>query len=115
MADYFISGVWKDGSKITDVLLHVSNKNTIMPGQKTSIDQVVNLIMSGLTIMAVKWDYTKGKWEYICPVEIDARSESKNICCRQSEGGISLANLINMNCIQPPSYQLQIPLIRKRR
>lgn len=58
-ADYFISGVWKDGSdRITDVMLHtVSEDDSFRLGIKTSESNAINLLKSNRTIKTITWDY----------------------------------------------------------
>lgn len=59
LADYFISGVWKDSSeRITDVMLHtVNDNNTFNMGVKTSESNAINLLKSKKTIKTITWGY----------------------------------------------------------
>jgi len=61
LADYFISGVWKDSSdRITDVLLHaVNDNNSFQMGVKTSESNAINLLKSRKTIKTITWRYPK--------------------------------------------------------
>lgn len=59
LADYFISGVWKDQlERITDVMLHVVNdNNSFQLGVKTSESSAIALLNSKKTIKTITWDY----------------------------------------------------------
>ena len=59
LADYFISGVWKDSSeRITDVMLHTVNENnSFNMGVKTSESNAINLLKSKKTIKTITWGY----------------------------------------------------------
>lgn len=63
LADYFISGVWKNNSeRITDVMLHsVKNDNSFQLGVKTSELSVINQLKLNRTIKTITWDYPD--WE----------------------------------------------------
>lgn len=59
LADYFISGVWKDQSeRITDVMLHlVNDNNSFQLGVKTSESSAIALLKSKKTIKTITWSY----------------------------------------------------------
>lgn len=59
LADYFISGVWKDDSeRITDVMLHTVNENNSFSlGVKTSESSAINLLKLKRTIKTITWGY----------------------------------------------------------
>jgi hypothetical protein len=59
LADYFISGVWKDNSeRITDVMLHtVNDNNTFNLGVKTSETNAINQLKLKKTIKTITWGY----------------------------------------------------------
>lgn len=59
LADYFISGVWKDNSeRITDVMLHTVNENnSFNMGVKTSELSAINLLKLKKTIKTITWSY----------------------------------------------------------
>lgn len=63
LADYFISGVWKDSNDvITDVLLHTVNPdNSFQLGVKTSDTATISLIKKGSTVKTITWNYPD--WE----------------------------------------------------
>lgn len=83
-----------------------------MAGQKMSLSKTISMIMSGLVIMALKWDYQSGKWVYVSPVEISR--DNINIYCKYSEAGIALKNLIDMRSFEVLHLQPLVPLVRKR-
>lgn len=59
LADYFISGVWKDSSEtITDVMLHTVNENnSFNMGAKTSELNAINFLKLKKTIKTITWGY----------------------------------------------------------
>lgn len=59
LADYFISGVWKDSSeRITYVMLHTVNENnSFYMGVKTSESDAIKLLKSKKTIKTITWGY----------------------------------------------------------
>ncbi|MDX6188074.1 DUF3892 domain-containing protein [Flavobacterium sp. Fl-318] len=63
LADYFISGVWKDSSeRITDVMLHTVNENnSFKMGVKTSESNAINFLKAKKTIKTITWGYPD--WE----------------------------------------------------
>lgn len=63
LADYFISGVWKeDNDNITHVLLHkVNDDNSFMYGVKTTELATINLIKQNNTICTATWGYPDWK------------------------------------------------------
>ncbi|RIV68703.1 DUF3892 domain-containing protein [Flagellimonas aequoris] len=59
LANYFISGVWKDSNdNITHVLLHmVNDDNSFQYGVKTTESVAINLIKQRNTIKTITWGY----------------------------------------------------------
>lgn len=60
VADFFITGVWKDSQKrITDVMLHAVNDDGSFKsrGSKTSKTGVIGLLKSKKTVMTLTWGY----------------------------------------------------------
>ncbi len=66
-AQYFITGVWfqTEGNSIyiSHVMLHPANSDeNLNGGVKTSKDDVIAKIKSGLIIKTLRWDYVKRTW-----------------------------------------------------
>lgn len=59
LANYFISGVWKDNNEnITHVLLHtVNDDNSFQDGLKTAESTAINLLKQRNTIKTITWGY----------------------------------------------------------
>jgi hypothetical protein len=60
VADFFITGVWKDSQKrITDVMLHAVNEDGSFKarGSKTNRVAVVALLKNKKTVMTLTWGY----------------------------------------------------------
>jgi hypothetical protein len=74
MWDYYISGIWKikmgDKEYVTDVFLH-STEGGFGKGVKTSKDDVINLLMNGVKITTITWNYQLIQWRYGAKVEYD--------------------------------------------
>lgn len=64
MADYRISGVWKNESGvITHYAVHApSDNNTFYRAQKMTKDQVLALFDTNNTAKTWIWNYTSGSW-----------------------------------------------------
>jgi hypothetical protein len=64
MADYRISGVWKDKNKvITHYAVHtVGEKSTSRAVKKTKNQAIALVETSGTTVKTWVWNYTKSHW-----------------------------------------------------
>lgn len=101
LADYFISGVWKDQSeRITDVMLHVVNdNNSFQLGVKTSESSAIALLKSNKTIKTITWGYPN--WQLgavVTYVNIGGREYLKTVANTTPKD--NLDNLINMILIK---------------
>ncbi len=114
LADYFVSGLWKQYDKVTDLMLHLNKDNVLQYGQKVSIRHVIDLAKKGSIIFALKWNYQKGEWMYIAPLEIKGTGLEESLYCKYSEAGIKLENLLNLTSLYTEPRHL-VPLVRKRK
>ncbi len=112
-ADYFLTGIWKDGNDITDVMLHSSDNNILQEGKKTSLIKLVEILSNGRMVIALKWDYQMGRWINIAPIEFHKKPNGFTLCCRHYQLGISLTNLLNMDAIYHTIAPI-VPLVRHR-
>lgn len=58
-ADYLISHVRQNEGRITHVLLHVDNGETVSSGTVKTVREVILLINSGKTVKTIIWAYPK--------------------------------------------------------
>lgn len=63
MANYYISGIWKDGGHITHVMLHAQTANGIGKGAKQTEAHAIALLRADHTIITIEWDYAKANWK----------------------------------------------------
>lgn len=71
MDNYYISGVWKDNSKITHVMLHESLPNSgFTKGEKTAVEEVIKLLKLGYKTRVMTWPYNGSKWQLGPEVEV---------------------------------------------
>lgn len=101
LADYFISGVWKDSSeRITDVLLHTVNDNNVFQvGVKTSESNAINLLKSRKTIKTITWGYPE--WQIgasVTVVTVGNREYLRTVANASVRD--NLDNSISMNSIK---------------
>jgi len=70
IADFFISGVWKNGENvITHVLLHdLNSDSTFNKGEKTTVAKTANFINAGKRVKTIFWDYPG--WEIGADVKV---------------------------------------------
>lgn len=114
LADYFVSGLWKQHDQVTNLMLHLNKDNVLQNGQKVSTRQVIDLVKKGSVVFALSWNYQTGHWQYIAPLEAMRNGLEEYLYCKYSEAGIKLENLLNMTSLyNEPSYP--VPLIRKRK
>lgn len=101
LADYFISGVWKDRSeRITDVMLHsVNENNSFNMGVKTSELNAINLLKSKKTIKTITWAYPN--WQIgasVAAVTIGSVEYLRTVANASAKD--NLDNSINMQLIK---------------
>lgn len=79
MANYKISGVWKNGNNaITHYAVHtVGEKDTSKAEKMSKIEVVALLDKRGITAYTWVWDYIKGKWGMGEKVEVVHASSGK--------------------------------------
>lgn len=66
--NYFISGVWKDSEKITNVVLHKAlNDGSFLKGEKKSEQEVISLLKKDYKICVIVWNYPG--WTRMAEVE----------------------------------------------
>lgn len=114
LADYFVSGLWKQYDKVTNLMLHLNKDNVLQHGQKVSSTYVIDLIKKGSVIFALKWNYQTGQWAYVAPLEVKGAGHEENLYCKYSEAGVNLENLLNLNCLYSEPANI-VPLVRKRK
>lgn len=114
LADYFVSGLWKQNEQVSNLMLHLNRDNVLQNGQKVSVKYVIDLVRKGSIVFALKWNYQTGQWAYIAPLEVKGIEIEEYLYCKYSEAGIKLENLLNMACIHSELHHL-VPLVRKRK
>ena len=63
MAQYYVTGVWKDNQgEITHVLLHSLTGNDLNSGEKITGSDAIALIKSGHTLHTLRWNYATATW-----------------------------------------------------
>lgn len=63
MADYRISGIWKDDNGvITHYAVHFPSNNGFYKAEKKTKDQVLAIFDAGHTAKTWIWNYTSGSW-----------------------------------------------------
>lgn len=101
LANYFISGVWKDNNdNITHVLLHiVDENNSFRFGVKTEESTAINLLKQGYTIMTITWGYPG--WDKGAKVTyVSSRNREYLRTVANATEKDNLDNSINMNSIR---------------
>ena len=65
MANYFISGVWKNNQNdITHIYIHDDLPNNVFGfGRKITVTQGINLLNNGNTLQMLDWNYTTATWQ----------------------------------------------------
>lgn len=111
--DYFLTGIWKEHGLITNALVHINKDNVIREGQKMPLIQVIDFIRKVNIIMALKWDYKFGKWQFVAPVEIKTDGGGMTIYCKYGDAGVQLNNILSMQGLFQ-EQQVMIPLVKKR-
>ena len=76
MAEYRISGVWKDGDTITHYAVHSRTKNigggyTIHHAMKKTKAETIDIVEdSANTVETYIWNYTSASWSVGAPVHV---------------------------------------------
>ncbi len=101
LANYFISGVWKDNNdNIMYVLLHtVNDDNSFQDGVKTAESTAINLLKQRNTIKTITWGYPE--WQIgatVTYVNNNNREYLKTVANTTQKD--NLDNAINMKSIR---------------
>jgi hypothetical protein len=98
MANYYISGVWKNSEKvITHVALHLVNANTFNRATKTTEAEAIALIQNGHKMNTVTWSYLHASWKIGAEVLIVHEGGKKYLRTKgDSTVRDNLDNLIDM-------------------
>jgi len=72
MATYYVTGVWKNSSKvITHLLVHlVSNNNNLDKGVKTSESDVITSLSKNNQFFTIRWNYQSASWVQGTKIEV---------------------------------------------
>jgi hypothetical protein len=107
MADYYISGVWKDtNGTITDYAFHLINSATKkFPTKSTKMSKAaaIKLVETvGNTVTTLTWGYLAGGWIIGQPVSVAGSGTDKYLkSAPDSKVSDNLGHLICWNCYIP--------------
>lgn len=104
MAEYRISGVWKNSSNvITHYAFHtVGGKSTTRASKKSKVDAVKLLEMNGNSAITWVWNYSTAGWEIGENVEVVNGSNGKYLRSNPDNTKTdNLAHLIDFDWIAP--------------
>lgn len=99
MALFYVSGIWTDNSKtITHIFLHHTTANGgVVKGEKTTLNQLIQLLSGNHDIWTITWNYNEGKWYK--GQEIQRVTRGSTYYARTIKDGTvtdNLDNLLNM-------------------
>lgn len=102
MAEYSISGVWKDVTgTITHYAIHASNSTTVFKGTKYSKAEAVALLSKPEnTAETIIWNYENANWKVGAMIEVEGLGVNRYLRTRRDKTvRDNLDNLINYGWI----------------
>lgn len=101
MAQYRISGVWKDKDLVIAYAVHQIFEGATSKAKKLTSQQTIELLeMRDNTATTWIWNYTTGRWNVGDKVVIANEGDGKYLCCsRANKLTHQLNHLINLDWV----------------
>ncbi|HTB52317.1 MAG TPA: hypothetical protein VK718_06035 [Ferruginibacter sp.] len=107
--DYFISGIWKSGGKITHFFVHKNMEGGFKKGEVKSEKEVIKLFDQQMTFLTLVWSYEAGRWIDGVEVKLVTLNDEKTPrSFKDHTESDHLDKLINMRPVMTPTSKFFI-------